>query len=86
MGVVSYPLRAFYENHATERVMSEKTVRQIRRPYRSRLLGTSVFLIVAIQLGGRMNIATTVPNASVVPVRDRIPLVLGSGITSKMLV
>lgn len=62
------PVRAFYENHATERVMSEKTGKQIRRPYRFRLPGASAFLIAAVQLDDRMSIVTTMPNASVAPV------------------
>ena len=61
-------VRVFYENHATERIMSEKTGKQIRRPYRFCLPGASAFLIAAAQRDGRMSIVTTVLNASVAPV------------------
>lgn len=73
------PVRAFYEGSATERVPSEKTGRPVRRPYRFRLPGAGAFLLAAIQADGRMSIVTTVPNASVSPVHNRMPLVLGPG-------
>ena len=59
--------------------MSEKAGKKIRRPYRFRLPGASAFLIAAVQLDGSTSIVATVSNASVAPVHDRMPLVLGSG-------
>lgn len=73
------PVRAFYEGHMTERVESEKTGRPVRRQYLFRLPGTRAFLLAAIREGDRFSIVTTRPNASVAPVHDRIPLVLGPG-------
>lgn len=73
------PVRAFYESHATEKVVSEKTGRPVRRQYRFRLPGARAFLLAAVQADGNFSIVTTEPNASVAPVHDRMPLVLGPG-------
>lgn len=73
------PVRAFYESHGTETVKSEKTGRPVRRQYRFRLPGARAFLLAGIQREGRLSIVTTAPNASVAPVHDRMPLVLGPG-------
>lgn len=73
------PVRAFYESHGTERVASERTGKSVRRQYRFRVPGARAFLLAAVQEDGRFSIVTTAPNASVVPVHDRMPLVLGPG-------
>lgn len=79
------PVRAFYEGHMTERVESERTGRPVRRQYLFRLPGARAFLLAAVQLDGRFSIVTTEPNASVAPVHDRMPLVLGPGESSAWL-
>ena len=79
------PVRAFYEGHMTERVESERAGRPVRRQYRFRLPGARAFLLAAVQLDGRFSIVTTEPNASVAPVHDRMPLVLGPGESSVWL-
>ena len=43
------------------------------------------FLLAAVREGDRFSIVTTRPNASVSPVHDRMPLVLGSGESSVWL-
>ena len=73
------PVRAFYEGHMTERVESERTGRPVRRQYLFRLPGARAFLLAAVREGDRFSIVTTRPNASVSPVHDRMPLVLGHG-------
>ncbi|WP_342636886.1 SOS response-associated peptidase family protein [Collinsella intestinalis] len=73
------PVRAFYESHATEKAISEKTGKPVRRQCRFRLPGARAFLLAAVQQDSRFSIVTTKPNASVIPVHDRMPLVLGSG-------
>lgn len=79
------PVRAFYESHRTETVSSEQTDKPVRRQYRFRLPGARAFLLAAVQPDGRFSIVTTEPNASVAPVHDRMPLVLGSGESSAWL-
>lgn len=79
------PVRAFYESSATERVMSEKTGRPVRRQYRFRLPGARAFLLAGVREEGMLSIVTTAPNASVAPVHDRMPLVLGPGESSVWL-
>ena len=73
------PVRAFYESHAIERSISEKTGKLIRRQYRFHMPGARAFLLAAVQQDGRFSIVTTESNASVAPVHDRMPLVLGLG-------
>ncbi len=73
------PVRAFYEGHTTEKVESERTGRPVRRQYLFRLPGARAFLLAAVREGDRFSIVTTRPNASVAPVHDRMPLVLGPG-------
>ena len=73
------PVRAFYEGHMSERVESERTGRPVRRQYLFRLPGARAFLLAAVREGDRFSIVTTAPNASVAPVHDRMPLVLGPG-------
>ena len=79
------PVRAFYETHATETVASEKTGRPVKRQYLFRLPGARAFLLAAVREGDRFSIVTTRPNASVAPVHDRMPLVLGPGESSVWL-
>ena len=79
------PVRAFYESHATEQVVSERTGRPVRRQYRFRLPGARAFLLAAVQEEGRFSVVTTRPSADVAPVHDRMPLVLGPGESSVWL-
>ena len=76
------PVRAFYESHGTETVASEKTGKPVRRQYRFRLPGVPAFLLAGIQQDGNLSIVTTEPNATVAPVHNRMPLVLGPGESS----
>ena len=73
------PVRAFYESHGTEIVPSEKTGKPVRRQYRFRIPRAGAFLLAGVQQAGQLSIVTTTPNASVAPVHDRMPLVLGPG-------
>lgn len=73
------PVRAFYEGHMTERVESERTGKPVRRQYLFRLPGARAFLLAAVREGEWFSIVTTKPNASIAPVHDRMPLVLGPG-------
>lgn len=79
------PVRAFYEGHMTERVESERTGRPVRRQYLFRLPGARAFLLAAVREGDRFSVVTTAPNASVAPIHDRMPLVLGPGESSVWL-
>ena len=79
------PVRAFYEGHATERVPSERTGKPVRRQYRFRLPGARAFLLAGVCRDGRLSIVTTEPNASVAPVHNRMPMVLGPGESSVWL-
>ena len=79
------PVRAFYESHATEQVVSERTGRPVRRQYRFRLPGARAFLLAAVQEEGHFSVVTIRPNADVALVHDRMPLVLGPGESSVWL-
>ena len=69
----------------TERVESERTGRPVRRQYLFRLPGARAFLLAAVHEGDRFSVVTTRPNASVAPIRNRMPLVLGPGESSVWL-
>lgn len=69
------PVRAFYESHATERAISPKTRREVQQLYRFTGDGDVLFL-AGIWRGDRFSVITTVPNISVAPVHDRMPLML----------
>ena len=79
------PVRAFYEGHMTERVPSLTTGRPTKRQYMFRLPGTRAFLLAAVQSDGNFSIVTTVPNADVAPIHNRMPLALGPGESSVWL-
>ena len=79
------PVRAFYEGHQTERVPSEQTGKPVRRQYRFRLPGARAFLLAGVTAEGRLSIVTTEPNATVAPVHNRMPLVLGPGESARWL-
>ena len=79
------PVRAFCEFHAAERVVSERTGKPVRRQYLFRLRGARAFLLAAVREGDRFSIVTTKPNSSVVPIHNRMPLVLGPGESSMWL-
>ncbi len=49
------------------------------------LPGARAFLLAAVHEGDRFSIVTTRPNASVAPVHDRMPLMLGPGESSVWL-
>lgn len=79
------PVRAFYEGHMTERAPSPVTGKPVKRQYMFRLPAARAFLLAAVQMDGMFSIVTTKPNASVVPIHDRMPLVLGPGESSVWL-
>ena len=57
----------------------------VRRQYRFRLPGARAFLLAGIYEDGCLSIVTVEPNASVAPVHNRMPLVLGPGESSVWL-
>lgn len=85
------PVRAFYEwwtQPGTPRAGSdgEASGRRGRRPQVAfQLAGHRIFLIACVRQGERFSVVTTEPNASVSPVHNRMPLVLGPGESSVWL-
>ncbi len=73
------PVRAFYEFHATERIISKRTGKPVKRQHLFRLPGARAFLLAAAREGDRFSLVTTKPNASVASIHDRMPLVVGPG-------
>lgn len=76
---------AFYESSFIEIIVSEKTSRPVRRQYRFRLPGARAFLLATVQQDGRFSIVTTEPSASIAPIHNRMPSVLGPGESSEWL-
>lgn len=79
------PMQTLCEGHMTEKVESNRVGRPIRHQRPFCLPGDRAFPLAAVREGNRFSIVTTVPNASVVPVHDRMPLVLGPGESSVWL-
>ena len=79
------PVRYLYEKHMTEKVESGWNGRPVRHQHLFRLLGTKAFPLATARKGDRFSIVTTKPNASVAPIHDRMPLVLGPGESSVWL-
>lgn len=80
------PVRAFYESSSTEKKnTSENAGRPVRHQHLFRPPGARAFLLAAVQQDGLFSIVNTEPNASVAPIHDRIPLVLGPGESSVWL-
>lgn len=70
------PTLGFYEPHATERTISPRTGKPVKRPYRFEMPGGVPTLLAGVWQGDRFSVVTTEPNAWVRPVHDRMPLVL----------
>ncbi|WP_350453939.1 SOS response-associated peptidase [Slackia heliotrinireducens] len=70
------PVAAFYEPHATETVPSPRTGKPVKRQYLFGAGDSTPLLLAGVQRDGRFSIVTTDPNQAVLPVHDRMPLVL----------
>lgn len=73
------PVRGFYET------FTKAPTREERRDVRFSMPGRPAFLLAGVREGERFSIVTTVPNADVLPVHTRMPLVLGPGESSAWL-
>lgn len=73
------PVAAFYEPHATQTVASQRTGKQVKRPYLfADPTGLPVFLAGVFE-AGYVSILTTQPNDVMAPIHKRMPLVLRYG-------
>lgn len=84
-GCCLVPVRAIYEKHMTEKVEGERTGRSVRHQHLFRRPRARAFPLAAMREGGQFSIVTTKPNASVVPIHGRMPLVLSLGKSSMWL-
>ncbi len=66
----------FFEPHATERVVSPRTGKPIKRSYLFGAAAGQPLLLGGVALGDCFSIVTTEPNGVVAPVHNRMPLVL----------
>lgn len=82
------PVRSFYESWTQPDPQAPKAElgrRPARRQVRYTLAGHGIFLLACVRAGDRFSVVTTVPNADVAPVHNRMPLVLGPGESSVWL-
>lgn len=70
------PCRAFYETSDTEKGISERTGKEIKRAYEFRMADSPVTLLGAIRQDGRYSLVTTEPNQDMAPIHHRMPLVV----------
>lgn len=79
------PTFGFFEPHQSETLTDPRTGKERRQQYLFTLPGSPVLFIAGIYEGGSFSLMTTEPNASVMPVHDRMPLVLREGETGTWL-
>lgn len=70
------PAASFYEPHATETVPSPRTGRPLKRPYQFASPDGEPLLMAGVQADGRCSVVTCEPNRWVVPIHNRMPLLL----------
>ncbi len=70
------PTRGFFERHASEKVRSRKTGRQVKRQYEFELVDEPITWLAAVSEGEHFSVVTTAPNRFVAPVHNRMPVVL----------
>lgn len=70
------PCASFYESHHSEMAKSPKTGKLVKRRYSFEDLEGAPLLLAAVYEGDAFSVVTTVPNADVEPIHDRMPLVL----------
>jgi putative SOS response-associated peptidase YedK len=76
------PVRGFYESWTQpdpDAPTPQKGRRPARRQVRFNLTGYGIFLLACVRTEDRFSVVTTVPNAEVGRVHNRMPLVLGPG-------
>ena len=70
------PAASFFEPHATETERSPKTGRVVKRAYEFWLPDEEPLLLASVREQGQLSVVTTEPNADVMPVHPRMPLIL----------
>lgn len=66
----------FFEAHSTERILSPRTKRPIKRHYRFCAPDAPYLCIAGVSQGGRFSLVTVPPNQTMAPIHRRMPLVL----------
>lgn len=85
------PVHGFYESWTQPNAPAREgdapggRGRKGRRQVLFRLDGHPVFLLACVRAEDRFSVVTTVPNSTVFPVHDRMPLVLGRGESQRWL-
>ena len=70
------PAATFFEPHATETMRSERTGKQVKRPYEFAMADGSPLMLAGVCADGHCSVVTTEPNEWVAPVHKRMPLAL----------
>lgn len=70
------PSFGFFEPHHSEKTISPKTGKEIKRQYQFDMPGGGLLFMAAIYEADHFSLMTTTPNASVSPVHNRMPIVL----------
>ncbi|MEG0758909.1 MAG: SOS response-associated peptidase family protein, partial [Raoultibacter sp.] len=70
------PSFGFFEPHQSEKSLSPKTGKEIKRQYRFDMPDGGLSFMAAIYEEDHFSLMTTAPNASVSPVHNRMPVVL----------
>ena len=70
------PAAAFFEPHRSEKAISPRTGKPVKRPYAFESPDGEALLMAGVQAHGRCSVVTCEPNAHVAPVHPRMPLLL----------
>lgn len=70
------PCATFFETHRSEKTISPRTGRPVRRRYRFDASDGGPLLLAAVYRDESFSVVTTAPNPDVAAVHDRMPLVL----------
>lgn len=73
------PVWGFFEPHRTETVTSPRSGKQVKRQYLFSDPDRLPLFIAGIHDQGRFSLLTTAPNDDIVPIHDRMPLILRLG-------
>ena len=70
------PTLGFFESHHTQTVIDPRTSKEHKQHYLFTMPSSPVFYLAGIYEENRFSVITTDPNDSVVPIHNRMPLVL----------
>jgi len=79
------PSYGFFEPHRSEKTISLKTNKEVKQKYFFKMADEPLTFLAGIYENGHCSVMTTEPNATMLPIHDRMPVVLRQGEVEKWL-